>query len=97
MRDLDLAEPVAVVQAAGDALLLDLRTFHFGAANTSEALRVQLSATFREPAAPGDDGSDGFTYALREELVGSRTLGDFLPTSSHVGPRAQVEAQHCTF
>ena len=73
------------VQAAGDALLLDLRAFHFGTANRSECARVQLSATFREPKgpdvddAPGDSDYDGFTYELREELVGRRTLGDFLP------------------
>ena len=73
------------VQAAGDALLLDLRAFHFGTANRSDCARVQLSATFREPKrpdvedAPGDSDNDGFTYELREELVGSRTLGDFLP------------------
>ena len=46
---------------------------------TWEAASVVRIATFREPVAPGDGGSDGFTYALREELVGSRTLGDFLP------------------
>ena len=47
---------------------------------------MQLSATFREPPGPckagrSDNarGGDGFTYALREELVGRRTLGDFLP------------------
>ena len=73
------------LQAAGDALLLDLRAFHFGTANRSECARVQLSATFREPKgpdvddAPGDSDYDGFTYELREELVGRRTLGDFLP------------------
>ena len=87
---------MAIVQAAGDALLLDLRTFHFGSANRSERVRVQLSATFRERSGEGEQSHDGFTYALREELVGRRTLGDFLPTSSHVGPTLglKVEAQH---
>ena len=78
-RALHHQEPVAIVQAAGDALLLDLRTFHFGSANRSERVRVQLSATFREPSGEGEQSHDGFTYALREELVGRRTLGDFLP------------------
>ena len=81
--------PPRIVQAAGDALLLDLRAFHFGTANRSDCARVQLSATFREPTAPDVDDAlgdnarggdyDGFTYELREELVGRRTLGDFLP------------------
>ena len=52
-------------------------------------MRVQLSATFREPRAPDVDHApggnaresdyNGFTYELREELLGRRTLGDFLP------------------
>ena len=77
------------MQTAGDALLLDLRTFHFGTANRSDCVRVQLSATFREPRAPDVDHApggnaresdyNGFTYELREELLGRRTLGDFLP------------------
>ena len=90
-----LLKPLYIcMQSVGDALLLDLRAFHFGTANRSGRARVQLSATFREPTAlcaaavagggdSGDStlagGGDGFTYALREELVGRRTLGDFLP------------------
>ena len=88
---LHLGEPLAFEMSTGDALLLDCRTFHFGGANESTAWRAQLSATFREPvralveAAPegipedaGTSGDEGFTYALRPELMGRYTLGDFL-------------------
>ena len=90
---LGLREAVAVEMGAGDAMLLDLRTFHFGTRNASGATRVQLSATFRETAAAeaaadaqvaavDSDAGDGFTYALRPELVGKRTLGDFVAMRS---------------
>ena len=78
-RALHHQEPVAIVQAAGDALLLDLRTFHFGSANRSERVRVQLSATFREPSGEGEQSHDGFTYALREERRRSRYIPNLQP------------------
>ena len=56
--------------AAGDAVAMDCRLVHYGGANSSEAPRVQLSATFRR----GEHGGDGFTYRLRDSL--KLTLGD---------------------
>lgn len=55
VEDLGLGKPVAVEMKVGDAMLMDVRTFHYGSANTSSdcdgdaVYRVQLSATFEEP------------------------------------------------
>ena len=88
VADLGLDPPVAVEMAAGDAFLIDLRSFHFGSANTSKRTRAQLSATFREPVAPGEEATDdGFTCELRDELKGQWRLGDFLGDKIHNPPR----------
>lgn len=58
VEDLGLGPPVAIEMGIGDAMLMDVRTFHYGSANTSTGgdddendvgSRVQLSATFEEP------------------------------------------------
>ena len=89
VADLGLGEPIAVEMGVGDAMLMDVRTFHYGSANTSQGgddvdddagCRVQLSATFEEPM-PLDTADTGFTYELREELRNKYVLGDFLSTA----------------
>ena len=88
VSDLGLGEPIAVEMGVGDAMLMDVRTFHYGSANTSHGgddvdddagWRVQLSATFEEPM-PLGTADTGFTYELRDELRNKYVLGDFLPT-----------------
>lgn len=77
--ELGLGEPVLMEMAAGDALLMDCRAFHYGAANTSVTPRAQLSATFREHGPSGVPRVvDGFTYELHADLVGKHRLGHFL-------------------
>jgi hypothetical protein len=35
VEELGLGEPIAIEMSAGDAMLMDVRTFHYGSANTS--------------------------------------------------------------
>ena len=58
------ATAVALTGTAGDAAAMDCRLVHYGGANSSEAPRVQLSATFRR----GETKGDAFTYQLRDSL-----------------------------
>ena len=68
-------DPVALTADAGDVFLMDCRTFHFGAANSSDVPRAQLSATFRDGDV--DESGDGFTYRLGDDVPRLR-LGDLL-------------------
>ena len=80
VEDLGLGPPVAIEMEIGDAMLMDVRTFHYGSANTStgkvggdndSGSRVQLSATFEEPpntfavCSSGTAGSDRSSATLQ--------------------------------
>mmetsp|Transcript_79558 Transcript_79558/g.227149 ORF Transcript_79558/g.227149 Transcript_79558/m.227149 type:complete len:281 (+) Transcript_79558:118-960(+) len=84
-------EPARCVMDAGDAFLMDCRTWHGGGANTGQVPRAMVSATFREDP-PSDNGGlvevegeeedgggddDGFTYRLGPEIP-RFTLGELL-------------------
>ena len=89
MSDLGLGDPVAVEMGIGDAMLMDVRTFHYGSANTragedgsddDAGCRVQLSATFEEPlsidacSAPGSDPSATIVLAPQATSVSFQQL-----------------------
>jgi len=76
---LGLGAPVAMELGAGDAMLVDYRTFHRGGANVSSKLRAQLYATFVEDRDPAR--ASHTSYSLGPEMLArGYRLRDFLCT-----------------